>query len=78
VGLGPVGINDDDGSGITRYRFRHCFWCSPGRRAESAHRRGCLLTGRRIFGVAAAQMDVSTDDNGSAEDNPGTRTDTTD
>jgi hypothetical protein len=44
---------------------------------EPAHRRGCLLTGRRIFGVAAAQMDVSTDDNGSAEDNPGTWTDTT-
>jgi hypothetical protein len=31
-----------------------------------------------MFGVAAAPMDVSTDDNGSAEDNPGTRTDTTD
>jgi hypothetical protein len=44
---------------------------------EPAHRRGCLLTGRRIFGVAAAQMDVSTDDIGSAEDNPGTRTETT-
>jgi hypothetical protein len=39
-------------------------------------RRECLLTGRRIFGLAAAQMDVSTDDNRSAEDNPGTRTDT--
>jgi hypothetical protein len=69
VGLGPVGINDDVGSGITRYRFRHCFWRSPERRAEWAHRRGCLLAGRRIFGLAAAQMDVSTDDNGWAEDN---------
>ena len=45
---------------------------------SGAHRRGCLLAGRRIFGITAAQMDVSTDDNGSAEDNLGTRTETTD
>jgi hypothetical protein len=40
---------------------------------SAAHRRGCLLAGRRTFGITAAQMDGSTDDNGSAEDQPGTR-----
>jgi hypothetical protein len=49
------------------------FGAVRGRWAEPAHRRGCLLTGRHIFGVAGGLMDVSTDDTGSSEGNPGTR-----
>jgi hypothetical protein len=48
------------------------FGAVRGVRAEPAHRR-CLLTGRHTFGVAAPQMDVSTDDIGLPEDNSGTR-----
>jgi hypothetical protein len=47
----------------------HSLSCSPVPR--------CMLTGRCRLWLAAPRMDVSTDDNGSAEDNPGTRTDTT-
>jgi hypothetical protein len=47
------------------------------RRAEAAHRRGCLLAGRRIFGLAGGADGVSTDDIYSAEDDLETRTDAT-